>query len=288
MMKVRTPCFSLFWSFIVMTSMETNAQTLPFRTDGNKHLTGEKGQDSASTKAETLKTPRGADTLKIPRGIGILLRDTGSTAAYWNHDVSMATLQNLFVSYATDRYSIYTELVSDYLNIFGVYSRIGFGCLVAASDSSVTHDSTSAAVQRLVGGGGNFLIQVSTPFMSFGGDRCSADGVFAPKFALDVPGANADGTEYSTSFDLGADLILTSASVSEKFRFFGQFRIGWIFGSGEFYRRLGLDAPFGAGKLLLGVDINNAVRVYATNVLVAPRILRDETVWQLGVQLLPH
>ncbi len=279
MMKVRAPCFGLLWLSIVAAILETAAQTLPFRTDGFNRLPADARQDSTRLRKEKLK-----DRL----GVFLPLRDPITTAAYWNHEVSMATLQNLAISYSTDRYSIYTELVSDYLKISRVYSRIAFGCLVASSDSSGTHDSTSAAVQRLVGGGGNFLLQASTPVFSCRGEDWTADALLAPKCALDMPGANADITRFTGSVDVGVEAIVTCSSVSDRFMFTAQFRLGWIVGPGEFYRRLGRDAPFGAGKLLIGVDINNAVRVHATNVLVGPASLRDKTVWQLGIQLLPH
>ncbi len=279
MLNVRVLSFELLSLLVMINFLEMRAQTLPFRTDGFMRLPAEEEQDSTRFRKEKLK---------VRLAVLLPLRDTITTAAYWNHDVSMATLQSLAISYSTDRYSIYTELVSDYMNIFGAYSRIGFGCLVASSDSSGTHDSTSAAVQRLVGGGGNFLLQGSTPLFSRLGDNWTTDVLLAPKLALDAPGANADVTRFTGSADVAVEAIATCSSVSEKFKFIADFRLGWIVGSGEFYRKLGLNGPFGAGKLLIGVDINNAVRVHATNVLVGPALLRDKTVWQLGVQLLPH
>ena len=212
------------------------------------------------------------------------LHDSKSAALYWGK-AELAALQNLNASISTDGLSVYSEFVSDFVVMWGTWFRVGFGALLSKSDSSKTGDSTSSAIQRFMGGGGNALLHVATPVWFVRGNTGWAlDVLFAPKFVADLPALDASVTKFSGSVDTGVEVLFFIKSVQENFSFFAQGRISWIVGSGDFYRNLGLNAPFTNGTAMIGIDINNAFRVSAGTILFGP--LTSRAPWQVGVQVL--
>ena len=221
------------------------AQTIPIRTG---ELVSIQGMDGGTKPLPSNFFP---------------LSNLAATKAYWGRS-DVASLQNTSLAYSTDRFSIYSELVTDYWNLFGLYWRIGLGGLVANSDTSKTKDSTSASAQRFFAGGGNALLSFVTPLWSnksLAKGGASLDFLLYPKIEFDIPGMSTEATKFNGSVDIGIEGIWSSPSVNDTFRFTIESRVGYATGSGQFYSNLGVDHPFGYAKALLGVDISNAFRI---------------------------
>ena len=275
-MRLRQFCFP---AVIVLASAshhsELTAQTLPVR--------------SGLIETQYVITSDTTSLIAIPEttyaaGGLFPLTDAGKATRYWGKN-ELAALQNLSASIATNHFSLYSEFVSDFLIIGGNWCRISFGGLLSKSDTNKTRDSTSAAVERFFGAGGNALINIAVPVVyARGKTGWGIDLILSPKIAADLPAMSTGVSTFTGSYDLGADVLVFVPSVNQKISIFGQARFSWVHGSGDFYRNLGLDSNFGNATLYLGVTINNAFRISAGSIILGP--LRNSIPWQVGVQMI--
>jgi hypothetical protein len=241
-----------------------------------------KGSEIESLKVFTKPVER-----KVRRFFPI--EDTSSARGYF-HSSGLATLQNVSLSATTGRFSIYTELVSDYMKIAGTLVRVSLGGQLVSVDSTDAGDSTAPAIQRFFGAGGNALLNFAVPvFVHIMDDsfaRSMFTVIFSPKVALDLPAMNADAKKATGNIDIGFDMLGFFPSVAEKFRFSFQPRVSWVVGSKDFYRNLGIGHSFGFGKLSVGIDVNDAIRICGAKAFFGPREIRDNAPWQVSVQLI--
>jgi hypothetical protein len=263
-----------------------SAQQISWSGDAARRLIDKSGMELTGIKSRSdsvLLTARFVYSTK-PGSCLFPLDDSSKTSVYWGK-AELAALQNLNASISTDGFSLYSELVSDYFVVCGRWLRVGFGGLLSYSDTSKAKDSTSAAIQRLLGGGGNALLHLAAPILFYRGTGgWGADLVLAPKLTADLPALNADMTKFSGSIDLGVEEWFFISSVHEKFSFFLQGRLSVIVGTDEFHKNLGRSTDFGVVMITMGLNINNTIRLTAANIVGGP--LAGSAPWRVGVQVL--
>lgn len=242
------------------------------------------------------RTVRYLEYLKSEGSGWFPMKDTNKIKDFWGTS-DLAALQNVNVSVSTNRFSLYTEFVSDYMVIWDRFVRVSFGGLVSRSDTSRRTDSTISSIDRFFGAGGNALLTLATPIWYYAGPtyfnpangehetRWTFRVLLAPKLALDIPAVSGDVTELSGSADIGIEWLYYLRSFANRINFVAQGRFGWINGYDDFYRRLGRQGAFGTGTILLGLNLNNAIQIAASTIWLGP--LRRDTPWHLTFQLMP-
>lgn len=170
---------------------------------------------------------------------------------YYAKDKKSQFLKNSVISFSPDggKASLYNELFADY---FGPI-RFGIGALVSNKETKIidslgvqTIDSTSIqkdAVQRLLGGGGNVVFNVSYPLLGYSNaeETLAMKLIVAPKLSFDVPKLGTENKDYSLNYDLGIEGSIFYTGVLDVVTFYGNFRIGMISGNDLFYQYLNKD-----------------------------------------------
>lgn len=187
-------------------------------------------------------------------------------------DKNSKFLQNTLISYAPTggTVSIFNELFADY---FGPV-RVGFGALLANSseEDETTNGPTDKtetiqndAVQRLLGGGGNAVVNLSYPLMDYNNNAelLFLKLAFAPKFAADIPSIGTESGDFSIHRNIGVEGSIFYNGFLETLTVFSNFRFARLDGNRNFYEYLDKEdrSTFWFNQVSLGLAINSTFRV---------------------------
>lgn len=195
---------------------------------------------------------------------------------HYNHSVADETskfLNNTLISYNPqgNTVSIFNEIYADYFGPF----RLGFGALLADGEEQDENTSPNSppdaapsqkdAVQRLLGGGGNAIVNVSYPFF----DLRSRSGhfnwkmAFVPKSAVDLPAIGTESGDYSFHLNTGIEGSIFYTGLLKQLTLFSNFRFAKVDGNKNFYRYLGKENrdAFWFNQISGGLAISSTFRL---------------------------
>ncbi|MEZ4808577.1 MAG: hypothetical protein R2815_14030 [Flavobacteriales bacterium] len=198
-----------------------------------------------------------------------------------------------FLNTAKGEASLYSELYYDY---FGPL-RLGIGGQLSTGGAST--DSTSAEeaqqetqedlAQRVLGGGGNFMANLSLPLYAYNSKdaKFGFRFMFQPRFALDLQSINTDSTNVPYNFDIGPELYLNVTGSRGVISGFISWRPSMVIGAPSFYDLLdrGGYKPIEMNQVRFGVGIANVARISYT-VVAGDDFVRDNFNSQISVQIL--
>ena len=219
-----------------------------------------------------------------------VLKEEFQLEAYFG-DTKNTVARNVGLSISSNSGSLYAELLSDniYLSKLG-FGRIGFGALIANSD-----DTTAASFDRFFNAGGNGIIYLLLPLIYYqpsnqGFAKARADLVFLPRVASDIPAMNSTIEDPTYNVDIGLEGRGFMNSVTEKFCFFAQVRVGYVSGSKKFYENLSLAEnnrnSFVSSKWTFGVDLKSLIRISVSKPLFGPAEIVKNQPLIVGVQFI--
>lgn len=187
---------------------------------------------------------------------------------------------NFVFNTSGQRVSIMNELYADY---FGPI-RLSFGALISNSKEKIETDSLGNsyidssgvrldAVQKLLGGGGNGILQASYPLFSYINKNSSFNlkCMLSPKLSFNIPKLNETTTDINSNSDLGIDLSCYYIGKKQAITLFTFNRIGYVNGTSSFYDNLQLKdrKGFMLNQFTFGLSINSTFRlsysIYAGN-----------------------
>ncbi len=166
-----------------------------------------------------------------------------------SNSADFGQVNGIFYNPKGEAASISTEIYADYFGPF----RLSLGTIISTAFSSEDQDadelaqnSTDDAVQRIVSGGGNFVIGGSIPLLRLinSKEKENVSGInieFRPKLALDVPKIGTDEGEYAFNWDVGLDLQMYYTGANRIFALLGYARFGLMGGNNDFYSNLNTD-----------------------------------------------
>jgi len=176
---------------------------------------------------------------------GGFVKNSADAETYYNGFVSDSKakfLSNTLLSFGTDggTASIFNELYADYYGPF----RFGFGALVSNKQTPSTgtadpNETKKDAVQRLLGGGGNGVFNLSYPIL-----QMHSQNVFdlklaaSPRLGLDIPTLGTQNGQYALSYNLGLEGSAYYNGDLGVITPFVNFRFAEIGGNGLFYDNL--------------------------------------------------
>ncbi|MCK6542448.1 hypothetical protein L6Q79_07170 [bacterium] len=184
--------------------------------------------------------------------------------------LSLSTGENIQFAFTDDRSSLYAEFISDYLYMPKLgYAKVGFGAQIDAGN-----DTTKASAQRFFSTGGNAIMYLALPLITYGkSESRRLDVFFLPKFAWDFPALNSSAEHFTYNNDIGGELHLSAVTVSEKFKFFSITRVSYVDGDRKFHQNLGRSEQnkgFYFGKWVIGLDLVSLIRVSASKPFMGP------------------
>ena len=181
-------------------------------------------------------------------------------------------LKNNLLTYSgqAQKASLYSEVVYDY---FGPV-RMGFGALISnktsepdtvpVSDSSATFQDQ---VQRILGGGGNGVLNFGVPIVGFTSlnRRLSIRLHYAPRLSFDLPKIGVDTNVVGQNFDNGAEMVFSLTGIKDRMALFGQVRYSHISGNAVFWHNLDRTSEGGIDlwQFSAGLALNSVVRIVA-------------------------
>lgn len=168
--------------------------------------------------------------------------------------------------------ALYSEIYHDYIGPI----RVGFGGLLSNAASSTENDSSETnsvkedQAQRVLGGGGNMVANISVPLVGFTSPRGTFmfRTMFQPKMALDLTGYETDSTNTPFHADLGFELHVNLTGSNGLLSFFGSVRPSILIGNPDFYCNLdkGNFRSISMAQVRFGMGIGNILRVsYSVN-----------------------
>jgi hypothetical protein len=211
------------------------------------------------------------------------------------NDERSSFLRNTIVRWAPDggKASLFNELFADYAGAF----RVGVGMLIS-NKSDVTDVTTAKkdslqqqdAIQRLVGGGGNFVINFSYPLMGYTTlfNNFSTKLIFAPKLNIDVPQLGTEKSKTAVSPDLGLEGTVFYTMENKVFTVFSNYRFGYIFGNKNFYQNLLKtdEKGFAFHQFIVGLAINSTFRI-TWNTFFGDQFVRSNFNQSIGFSIVP-
>lgn len=174
-------------------------------------------------------------------------------------------LNNTLISFSTDggKASIYNELFADYAGPI----RIGFGALISNKQSTPTSanadEKKEDAVQRLLGGGGNGVFNLSYPIMDLNSNSFNIKLIAAPKMAIDIPKIGTNNNQYAFNWNPGLEGSIFYTGVLKVITFYTNFRFGYIDGNNLFYDNLANPdrKAFAFNQLAFGIGFTSTFRL---------------------------
>jgi hypothetical protein len=200
------------------------------------------------------------------------VRNAVDAEMYYNgtiKDSKAKFLSNSLLSFSSDggKASLYNELYADY---FGAI-RFGFGALISNKQQitdSVTVQNAEGkkedAVQRLLGGGGNGVINLSYPLLNVdNGNGFAMKLGLAPKLGLDIPKIGTEKNDYAVNYNLGAEGTIYYSGANDIITIYSTFRFAGIGGNGVFYNNLDKTDKkvFGFHQVSVGLGITSSFRL---------------------------
>ncbi|WEA00712.1 hypothetical protein [Mucilaginibacter sp. SJ] len=175
-------------------------------------------------------------------------------------------LNNSLLSISSDggKASIFNELYADYIGAV----RVGFGALISNKSNS-TNDANpdekkEDAVQRLLGGGGNGVLNLSYPIIEAKrNNELYFKLIAAPKLAVDIPKLGTDNNKYAVNYNFGVEGAVFYTGALNILTFYSNFRFANVSGNGLFYDNLAKSdkKSFGFNQLSFGMAITSTFRV---------------------------
>jgi len=167
----------------------------------------------------------------------------------------------LSISSEGERISLFNEIYSDYFGPF----RFGVGALVGnRSNSSDSLETEKDAIQRLLGGGGNMIINLNYPIVGFTGEnnRFIVKSSFAPKLAVDLPVLGTESDKYGLNYDIGFEATILFSGLLNVLTFYTNSRFAIINGNDVFFDNLNKDkGSFAFHQLSIGLALNSTFRL---------------------------
>lgn len=205
-------------------------------------------------------------------------------------------LQNTLIRFTPDggKASIYNEVFADYAS----FLRIGIGVMISNKDNSestqnsFTKDSLiqKDAVQRLIGGGGNFIANIGYPIYDFAtlSERFSTKLSFAPKVHLDVPKIGTEKSDYAFSTDIGFEGSTFYTLKNEVITLFANYRFGWVTGNKIFFKNLlkNDNTAFLFNQLSFGLALGSAFRIN-WNLFYGDKFIKENFKQSIGFSVIP-
>lgn len=199
------------------------------------------------------------------------VRNAVDAEMYYNgtiKDSKARFLSNSLFSFSSDggKASIFNEIYADY---FGPI-RMGFGALISNKQSQDKEEVENKeekredAMQRLLGGGGNGVINLSYPLFNVdNGEGFAIKFALAPKFAVDIPKIGTEKNDYAVNYNLGAEGTIFYSGALDVFTLFTNFRFAGIGGNNVFFNNLDkLDKDFfGFNQVSFGLGITSSFRL---------------------------
>jgi len=160
-----------------------------------------------------------------------------------------------------EKISLYNEIYSDF---FGPL-RVGVGALVSNKISNGDSIETQKdAVQRLLGGGGNGVINISYPLIGYisPNNRFNIKSSLNPKIAIDVPKLGTESSSFGFNYDLGIEATVFYSGLLDVLTLYSNCRIACINGNSVFFNNLGKEkSSFILNQLSFGIALNSTFRL---------------------------
>jgi len=183
-----------------------------------------------------------------------------------------------------DRGVVNTDLIAGYVSVF----RISFNTVFLASKDSTTNLNT---VEKVFNGGGTTTINVSYPWLYYQNQTILFVSQFSPKFVGDFPvfGNDIAREDFVGYMDIGNELYLQINEKSNKFKFFGNFKLARIYGTTSFYRNLESvgDHGFWIGQVYAGVNIADRFAIGVNIPLLATNNISHPKNLSIGFTIFP-
>jgi hypothetical protein len=197
-----------------------------------------------------------------------------------NADKSIQFLKNGYMNFASGARTFYTEFVSAYVPALG---RLSFGGVYSltdleqvSSDSVKGQDSTHLAgylnrvqsrnsdkttVQNFIGGGGNAIINLSSPIYAaprFFSDDVHFDLILINRLGMNLPAINSQQVRETHFFESGLEFYASAdlSSSQSKITPFASGKLSGIASNDKhFYDAIGLSNKFAYTQLSIGIKL---------------------------------
>lgn len=214
--------------------------------------------------------------------------------AYWRQP-SFSTLNVGAVSGSNGRGAAFTELASPFMHTV----RMSINTVIvsekakesgAAPASAPNEETSDAAVNRFLNGGGQLNVAFAWPALHAGLFRrgmLDAALLVTPRLGATLPALGASARDSTIVYDLGTELHLKTMDAVDGVGLFAQSRVAWAGGTGNFGELLGVgkgENRFWYSTLSAGFYIGGKYLITASRTLGGPRSLRALP-WQVGVTM---
>jgi len=201
-----------------------------------------------------------SDTQYFKDGFFPVRKDTVAKYFYekaFNSD-RLSFVDNIIVQGNLNQGIMYSELVAGNIAVF----RVSFGAMISAHDD---RDQQEEALQKLVGGGGNSVLNIYYPLLYKTGKYIDLYWQLAPKFAGDIPALGSTTDNVTGNINLGSEFYLDISTEDKALNFFAYVRGGYIMGSKGFYENLNIDNKgLLFGQINFGFTLNKNIRISFT------------------------
>ncbi|MHC2992064.1 hypothetical protein OB13_10870 [Pontibacter sp. HJ8] len=215
-------------------------------------------------------------------------------------DKNSKFLNNTLIAYSPQgsTVSIFNEIYADY---FGPV-RLGFGALVAdggeeEEDSTPPNSqeeltpSEKDAVQRLLGGGGNAVLNASYPFFDLRNRAANFNMklAFVPKSAVDIPEIGTESGDFSFHWNAGVEGSIFYNGLLNNLTLFTNFRFAVVDGNKNFYQYLGKEKrdAFWFNQISGGLAINSTFRL-SYNYYFGSKFSNETLPYNVSLAIVPN
>ena len=211
-------------------------------------------------------------------------------------DTASKIFKNNLVSFSPldQAASTYNEIIYDYLGPF----RVSVGTLLSMASSDYDDDyedpdyMTDNAVQRFLGGGGNFVLGLAYPLLYANFQNSNtllADVTFYPRLSFDVPKLAAQSDLGAVNCDIGLESSVYAAGLLGNIALFGRGRLAMMNGNKAFFENLG--APNKAhyfGQVSVGIAVTSMFRIYYSWFLgFGDKFIEDNFKSMISISIIP-
>jgi hypothetical protein len=225
-------------------------------------------------------------------------------------DNVVQSLKNGFLNFTPYGGMIYSELVSGYAGPL----RVSFGGMIASSSLSKIDSATikntpsdkldslfnandsinrsKSSIQNLLGGGGNAMLVLSTPFFNYHpGSVFNLDAAWFDKICFTIPSLGNEIKDYSVVNGLGLQMDMKFLFENPSLTTFGLYFSGTgtiLTGNKAFYTNLGTNPAkvLAFGQLTFGIIIER-FKIYFTYNVINDKSLQIQMPNCIGVNLTP-
>lgn len=230
-------------------------------------------------------------------------------------DISLEVLKNnsISISSSLNQGSLYSELIAGYIGFF----RIGLGAMISQSEfRSITSDdiqnltteeldqlrksideqnSANLTAQNILGGGGNLLLNLSTPLIDVRSAANNTSFIMTAferiGFAVPSIGTISDDTQLVNQFGVQTNFWYDLDFMGERDFAFGLSTLISVVSNDEYEQTLGLTGDqksFSFMELTPSLDIDGRFRVFVNIPIIFSDITFEESFkTNIGVSILP-